>query len=98
MKQRSIRMNDFVRLDSVSKEYQGGITGALDGVSLTIEEGEFAVIMGPSGSGKSTLLNLVAGLDRPTSCTVAVGGTDIDRLNAAGLARFRRDNIGLVFQ
>jgi putative ABC transport system ATP-binding protein len=91
-------VSEFVQLDSVSKVYQGGITGALNGVSLTIEEGEFAVIMGPSGSGKSTLLNLVAGLDRPTSGTVAVGSTDIDKLSEAGLARFRRDHIGLVFQ
>ena len=91
-------MSEFVQLDSVTKVYQGGITGALNGVSLTIEEGEFAVIMGPSGSGKSTLLNLVAGLDRPSSGTVAVGTTEIDKLSEAGLARFRRDHVGLVFQ
>jgi putative ABC transport system ATP-binding protein len=91
-------VGEFVQLDSVTKVYHGGITGALDGVSLTIEEGEFAVIMGPSGRGKSTLLNLVAGLDRPTSGTVAVGSTDIDKLSEAGLAKFRRDHIGLVFQ
>jgi putative ABC transport system ATP-binding protein len=78
--------------------YQGGITGALNDVSLSVDEGEFAVIMGPSGSGKSTLLNLVAGLDRPTSGRVAVGGVDVDKLGEAALARFRRDRIGLVFQ
>ncbi len=91
-------MSDFVRLDSVTKVYQGGITGALNDVSLSVDEGEFAVIMGPSGSGKSTLLNLVAGLDRPTSGRVAVRGVDIDKLGEAALARFRRDSIGLVFQ
>jgi putative ABC transport system ATP-binding protein len=91
-------VNDFVRLDGVTKVYQDGITGALNGVSLTIEEGEFAAIMGPSGSGKSTLLNLVAGLDRPTSGTVTVAGTGVDKLSEARLARFRRDHIGLVFQ
>jgi putative ABC transport system ATP-binding protein len=91
-------VSDFVQLNSVTKVYQGGITGALNGVSLTIRKGEFAVIMGPSGSGKSTLLNLVAGLDRPTSGTVAVGKTNIDKLSEAGLARFRRDHVGLVFQ
>src|SRR5205807_627981 len=60
-------MSELVRLTDVSKVYQGGITGALNGVSVTVEQGEFTAIMGPSGSGKSTLLNLVAGVDRPTS-------------------------------
>ncbi len=91
-------MSALVRLTDVSKVYQGGITGALNGVSVTIEKGEFAAIMGPSGSGKSTMLNLVAGLDRPTSGTVTVGGTDLGKLGEAGLARFRRDHIGFVFQ
>ncbi|HEX2680079.1 MAG TPA: ABC transporter ATP-binding protein, partial [Candidatus Dormibacteraeota bacterium] len=91
-------MSELVRLTDVTKVYQGGITGALNGVSLTVDEGEFAAIMGPSGSGKSTLLNLVAGLDRPTSGTVVVGATDVGALGEAGLARFRRDRIGFVFQ
>src|SRR5438128_11920210 len=91
-------MSELVRLTDVTKVYQGGITGALNGVSATIEKGEFTQIMGTSGSGKSTLLNLVAGLDRPTSGSVAVGGTDLGRLGESGLARFRRDNIGVVFQ
>ena len=67
-------MSELVRLTDVTKVYQGGITGALNGVSVTVEKGEFTAIMGPSGSGKSTMLNLVAGLDRPTSGSVAVGG------------------------
>ena len=91
-------MSQLVRLTDVTKVYQGGITGALNGVSITVEKGEFAAIMGPSGSGKSTLLNMVAGLDRPTSGTVAVDGTDLGKLGEAGLARFRRDHIGFVFQ
>jgi putative ABC transport system ATP-binding protein len=91
-------MNELVRLADVTKLYQGGITGALNGVSLTVEKGEFTAIMGPSGSGKSTMLNLVAGLDRPTSGSVAVGGIDLGKLGEAGLARFRRDQIGFVFQ
>jgi putative ABC transport system ATP-binding protein len=91
-------MTELIRLTDVTKVYQGGITGALTGVSVSVEKGEFTAIMGPSGSGKSTMLNLVAGLDRPTSGTVAVGGTDLGRLGEAGLARFRRDHIGFVFQ
>jgi putative ABC transport system ATP-binding protein len=91
-------MSELVRLTNVTKVYQGGITGALNGVSVAVERGEFTAIMGPSGSGKSTLLNLVAGVDRPTSGTVVVGGTDLGKLGEAGLARFRRDYIGFVFQ
>ena len=92
------RVSELVRLTDVTKVYQSGITGALNGVSVTVEKGEFTAIMGPSGSGKSTLLNLVAGLDRPSSGSVAVGGTDLGKLGEAGLARFRRDHIGFVFQ
>ena len=91
-------MTELIRLTDVTKVYQGGITGALNGLSVTIEEGEFTAIMGPSGSGKSTMLNLVAGLDRPTSGDVVVGDTDLGKLGEAGLARFRRDHIGFVFQ
>jgi len=91
-------MSELVRLTDVTKVYQSGVTGALSSVSLAIEQGEFTAIMGPSGSGKSTLLNLIAGLDRPSSGSVVVGGTDLGRLGEAGLARFRRDRVGFVFQ
>src|SRR5713101_7582063 len=91
-------MTELVRLTDITKVYQGGVTGALNGVSLTIEEGEFTAVMGPSGSGKSTLLNMVAGLDRPTSGSVMVAGSDLERMGEAALARFRRDRIGFVFQ
>jgi putative ABC transport system ATP-binding protein len=70
----------------------------LDDLTLRVADGEFTAIMGPSGSGKSTLLNLVAGLDRPTSGTVTVGGTALTGLSEAALARFRRGRIGFVFQ
>ncbi len=91
-------MTELIRLRDVTKVYQGGITGALNGVSVTVEKAEFTAIMGPSGSGKSTLLNLVAGVDRPTSGSVNVGGTELGKLGETGLARFRRDHIGFVFQ
>src|SRR4051794_14675054 len=91
-------MTELVAVSGVSKVYQGGITGALKGITLSIEKGDFAAIMGPSGSGKSTLLNLVAGLDSPSSGRVSVGGADLWKLGEAGLARYRRDHIGFVFQ
>jgi putative ABC transport system ATP-binding protein len=91
-------MSELIRLTDITKVYQGGVTGALNGVSLTVEEGEFTAVMGPSGSGKSTLLNLIAGLDRPTSGGVVVAGSDLGSLGEAALARFRRDRIGFVFQ
>ena len=91
-------MSELVRVTDVSKVYQGGITGALNGVSLSVEQGEFTAVMGPSGSGKSTLLNLIAGLDRPTSGSVLVRGIELGRLGESGLARFRRDHVGFVFQ
>ena len=62
-----IGMSELVQLTEITKVYQGGVTGALNGVSLTIGEGEFTAVMGPSGSGKSTLLNLIGGLDRPSA-------------------------------
>jgi len=91
-------MNELVRLTEVTKVYQEGVTGALNGVTVSMEEGEFTAVMGPSGSGKSTLLNLVAGLDRPTAGSVVVADTDLGRLGEARLARFRRDRVGFIFQ
>jgi putative ABC transport system ATP-binding protein len=85
-----------VRLDSVRKAY--GDVAALDGVTLEIRRGEAVAVMGPSGSGKSTLLNMVAGLDRPTSGMVAVNGEDLTGMGEAALARFRRRQVGMVFQ
>lgn len=75
-----------------------GDTRALDRVALAVERGEWVAIMGPSGSGKTTLLNMVSGLDRPTSGTVAVNGTELAGLAPSQLARFRRESIGFVFQ
>src|ERR1700681_2985164 len=93
-----IGMNELVQLTDITKVYRGGVTGALNGVTLRLEEGEFTAVMGPSGSGKSTLLNMVAGLDRPTSGSVTVAGADLGPMSETGLARFRRDHVGFVFQ
>ncbi|HJB35687.1 MAG TPA: ABC transporter ATP-binding protein [Candidatus Blautia merdipullorum] len=83
------------------KKYYGkepNITKALDGVSLTIEKGEFVAIVGTSGSGKTTLLNMIGGLDNPTSGKVIINGKDISKFNDEQLTIFRRRNIGFVFQ
>ncbi|MEU6676838.1 ABC transporter ATP-binding protein [Streptomyces sp. NPDC046925] len=85
-----------VRLTAVRRHYRD--VTALDGVDLAIRAGTFTAIMGPSGSGKSTLLQCAAGLDRPTSGTVAVGGTELTGLSERRLTLLRRDRIGFVFQ
>jgi len=76
----------------------GAAVDALRGISLDVAAGQFAAVMGPSGSGKSTLMHILAGLDRPTSGTVAIDGTEITGLNDKQLTLLRRHNIGFVFQ
>ncbi len=71
---------------------------ALDGVSISVEEGEFVAIVGTSGSGKSTLLNMLGGLDRPTSGSVVVRGKELMKMKDEQLTIFRRRNVGFVFQ
>lgn len=83
------------------KKYYGAepnITRALDGVSLSIEKGEFVAIVGTSGSGKSTLLNMIGGLDVPTSGQVVVDGKELSELKDEELTVFRRRKIGFIFQ
>jgi putative ABC transport system ATP-binding protein len=70
----------------------------LNGLSLQVEEGDYAALMGPSGSGKSTLLNLIAGIDKPTSGDVMVAGTNVAALGETELASFRSHNVGFIFQ
>ena len=84
----------------VTRRYGEGdaAVDALKGVSLDVPAGQFAAVMGPSGSGKSTLMHILAGLDRPTSGTVSIDGTDISELNDKKLTLLRRHNIGFIFQ
>jgi putative ABC transport system ATP-binding protein len=91
-------MNALVQLTDVTKSYDSGAAPAVANVTMTVAQGEAVSIMGPSGSGKSTLLNLIAGLDRPTSGEVRVGDQRVDRLSETGVARFRRQQVGMIFQ
>jgi putative ABC transport system ATP-binding protein len=91
-------MDALIQLEEVTKRYNSDVAPAVDGVSVQIAPGESVAVMGPSGSGKSTLLNMIAGLDRPTSGTVTVAGERIDRLSETGVARFRRQKVGMIFQ
>lgn len=90
----AVRLKDLhLRLAS-----QSGEVNILRGINLSIGAGETVGVVGPSGSGKTSLLMVVAGLEQPTSGTVHAAGTEISALNEDGLALFRRDNIGIVFQ
>ncbi|MGH3264778.1 MAG: ABC transporter ATP-binding protein [Trebonia sp.] len=89
-----------VRIESMTKRYGVGsnVVTAIDGVSLSLRTGCFAAVMGPSGSGKTTLLQCAAGLDRPDSGTVSIGGIELSGLGENALTRLRRDRVGFVFQ
>jgi len=89
-------MLPVVQIEKLRKTF--GSVCALDGVSFDVEEGEWIAIMGPSGSGKTTLINILGGLDTPTSGQAIVDGTDVARLDEAGLTRFRAEKIGFIFQ
>lgn len=93
-------MMSIVEVEAVSKIYHSGkvVFKALDGVSLTIEKGEFTALAGPSGSGKTTLLNLMGGLDQPDSGRVALAGQDYSTMRDGALADLRLQRIGFVFQ
>lgn len=90
----------LIEVQGLTKVYGRGAAAvhALDGVNLTIDEGEFVAIMGPSGSGKSTLMNILGCLDRPTEGHYWLGGEDVSGLNKAQLAAIRNRQLGFVFQ
>jgi putative ABC transport system ATP-binding protein len=87
----------MIQLRDVVKSYDSG-PAALAGVTLDIHSGECVAVLGHSGSGKSTLLNVLAGLDKPSGGTVTVAGVQVDRLSEAASARYRRAQVGMVFQ
>ncbi len=90
----------IVQAAGLERTYQSGSShvAALAGLDLEVRRGEFVAVMGPSGSGKSTLLNILAGLERPTAGHVTVDGIELGSLDEDGLARYRRDRVGIVFQ
>ena len=93
-------MEPFIQLKQVEKVYlSGGVeTRALDKLSFALEEGTFVVIVGPSGAGKTTLLNLLGGMDTLTGGDLIVGGKSLAGMNKKNLTRYRRDDVGFVFQ
>ncbi|MEK6263523.1 MAG: ABC transporter ATP-binding protein [Clostridium sp.] len=93
-------MKDFIQLKNVKKTYTMGevIIKAVDDVSFSIEKGEFVVVIGSSGAGKTTILNLLGGMDKVTSGNILVDGNEISGYNKKMLTKYRRDEIGFVFQ
>jgi putative ABC transport system ATP-binding protein len=89
-----------IQLDHISRHYVMGASSvrAVDDLSLVIGQNEFLALLGSSGSGKSTLLNLIGGLDRPTSGSIASNGQNIATLSSLDLARYRRNTVGMIFQ
>lgn len=92
--------NDILALENVTKIYDAGGTRipAVDGVSFRMPRGGFWAVMGASGSGKSTLLNMISTIDRPTAGQIRVNGQDLARIPDSGMARFRREHLGFIFQ
>ena len=93
-------MNSFIELKNVKKTYVVGEQqfNALDGVDISINQGEFVVILGPSGAGKSTLLNLLGGMDKVTSGSIRIGENEISKYNDKELTRYRANDVGFIFQ
>lgn len=89
-----------IALQNLRKAFQEGATSrtVIDDVNISIDKGEFIVLLGHSGSGKSTLLNLIAGIEKPTAGTVRIENVAITELNERACTLFRRDNIGFIFQ
>ncbi|MBO4337327.1 MAG: ABC transporter ATP-binding protein [Lachnospiraceae bacterium] len=93
-------MSDIITVKDLYKIYRVGdsVVRALNGISFSVEKGEFCAIVGTSGSGKSTLLNMLAGLEKPTKGQIIINGEHMENKNEKQLVRFRRENIGFIFQ
>ncbi|MFY9504216.1 MAG: ATP-binding cassette domain-containing protein, partial [Dethiobacteria bacterium] len=91
---------EILRVENLSKIYGSGAAQvkAIDGVSFSVNRGEFVAVVGASGSGKSTLLHMIGGVDRPTTGKVFIEDTDIYQLSETNLAIFRRRQVGLIYQ
>ena len=90
----------YITFENVCKHYPSGdtVVKAVDGVSFTIEKGEFCVVLGPSGAGKTTVLNLLGGMDKATSGRITVGDKEITGMRGPQLTEYRRHDVGFVFQ
>lgn len=95
-----MEMENVLRMENVYKYYgnKSSLTKAIDNISLDVQKGEFVAIMGASGSGKTTLLNCISTIDRVTGGHIFVGNEDITKLRGNGLNRFRREELGFIFQ
>ncbi|MGG7143029.1 ABC transporter ATP-binding protein [Clostridium nigeriense] len=91
---------EILRVDNIEKYYgrKGNITKAIDNISFTVEEGEFVGVMGASGSGKTTLLNCISTIDKVSSGHIYISGKDITKLNSKKISKFRREELGFIFQ
>lgn len=90
-------VEECLRIDNITKQYDKK-TRALDNLSVNMKKGQWTSIMGPSGSGKTTLLNIIGCLDSPSGGNVFINRTEVTKLNQNQLTKFRRENIGLIFQ
>ncbi|PQV64311.1 putative ABC transport system ATP-binding protein [Abditibacterium utsteinense] len=90
----------LIQIENLTKNYQveGRAVGALQGIDLSVKEGEFLALIGRSGCGKSTLLNLLGGLDVPSSGVLRVANQEVSKLDERGLTLYRRETVGIVFQ
>lgn len=91
---------EILKVSNIEKYYgkRGNITKALDNISFTVEEGEFVGVMGASGSGKTTLLNCISTIDKVSSGHIFISGNDITKLNSKKISKFRREELGFIFQ